>query len=168
MRAREDDVEGERAVTVRPRAYDAAWMRRGKSETSKRARAEGRDGRARRRGRWMDDADADGWRWGARARWTVFAGVLRDANALAALARSAMGTCDPARAFGAMRAREACGVTTRRGGEGRREARSLRDRFRAKSSENPTQTPITNLRHISQVLLLQPRRLSVAHVVIDI
>ncbi len=70
----------------------------------------------------MDDADADGWRWGARARWTVFAGVLRDANALAALARSAMGTCDPARAFGAMRAREACGVTTRRGGEGTREA----------------------------------------------
>ena len=59
---------------------------------------------------------------GARARWTVFAGVLRDANALAALARSAMGTCDPARAFGAMRAREACGVTTRRGGEGTREA----------------------------------------------
>ena len=80
--------------------------------------------------RWMsmpmmfDDhsSDADGWRWGARARWTVFAGVLRDANALAALARSAMGTCDPARAFGAMRAREACGVTTRRGGEGTREA----------------------------------------------
>ena len=70
----------------------------------------------------MDDAAADGWRWGARARWTVFAGVLRDANALAALARSAMGTCDPARAFGAMRAREACGVTTRRGGEGTREA----------------------------------------------
>ena len=70
----------------------------------------------------MDDADADGRRWGARARWTVFAGVLRDANALAALARSAMGTCDPARAFGAMRAREACGVTTRRGGEGTREA----------------------------------------------
>ena len=70
----------------------------------------------------MDDAEADGWRWGARARWTVFAVVLRDANALAALARSAMGTCDPARAFGAMRAREACGVTTRRGGEGTREA----------------------------------------------
>ena len=122
MRPRDDDVEGERAVTVRPRAYDAAWMRRGKSETSKRARGRGGDGRARRRGRWMDDADADGWRWGARARWTVFAGVLRDANALAALARSAMGTCDPARAFGAMRAREACGVTTRRGGEGTREA----------------------------------------------
>ncbi len=70
----------------------------------------------------MDDADDDGWRWGARARWTVFAGVLRDANALAALARSAMGTCDPARAFGAMRAREACGVATRRGRAGTREA----------------------------------------------
>ena len=117
MRPR-DDTSRASAVTVRPRAYDAAWMRRGKSETSKRARGRG-DGRARRRGRWMDDGRMAWMAWGARARWTVFAGFC------------AMRTRWPrsrdrrwerviARAFGAMRAREACGVTTRRGGKGQR------------------------------------------------
>ena len=109
------DAVGFDARTTATRAYDAVWMRGDSTvEASTRGRAGRRDDdddpgeRARGRG-WI----GDGWRWGERARREVFGGALRDANALAALARSAMGTCDPARAFGALRAREACGVTVR-------------------------------------------------------
>jgi len=106
----DDDEDGVDARTV-TRAYDAVWMRGdARVETSTRGRAGGREDAGKRaRGGWI----GDGWRWGERARREVFGGALRDANALAALARSAMGTCDPARAFGALRAREACGVAVR-------------------------------------------------------
>lgn len=116
-----DDDDDENGVffdaRTTTRAYDAVWMRGDAPvEASTRGRARRRDDdddddpgkRARGRGKI-----GDGWRWGERARREVFGGALRDANALAALARSAMGTCDPARAFGALRAREACGVAVR-------------------------------------------------------